>query len=387
MPDYEAKRSMRKPTIMTANRKLVILLLLTWINSASGEPRQLVGVYDDQIRARLATAAETGASGILRITLAGEEVFESGFGSATCQSYERVSTRHLFMIGSITKEFTRVLAHVLEEKRIISFADTVVDWIPGFTGPIGAVTVQQLLRHTGGLPDLIDRSGQPVRYRVAYDFRPTTRAQLIASANLAALIHEPGADEQYSNLGYQLLAAIFEIATGEPYPELLKNYIYLPAGMEETGYWFENIGTRKFADGCDLDGAYWGNPIEDRMWPEPGPSWNLLGAGGLLSTAESLGKFFEGIGEGVYFDSPVRTEKFKLERLVFSSRLQQRVMAPAGSNGIFNAVSLWADDAGFNVILMTNRAKFPAEGALFRDILHLFPAAAFDTPTEDVPDP
>lgn len=330
-----------------------------------------------QLRGRLAAAAAGGASGALRISYRGEVLFEGGYGSASCTADEPVTPVHVFMIGSITKEFTRVLGFVLEEDGVLSFDDTVADYVPGFRGPIGNVTLRQLLDHTGGLPDLIDERGQAVPYSVEYDYLPVTRDELIARANLAELISEPGQDEAYSNLGYQLLAAIYELATGENYVDLLRRHVYEPARMADTDFWFVDEARRTYADGCRTNGAHWGNPVDDAMWDESGPSWNLLGAGGLLSTVGSLAKFLEGIGAGVYFDTPEQAEKFKAQRMVFSKSRQQRVMGPAGSNGVFNAVAYWADDDRFSVVLLTNRADHPAEGGLFREIVGLFPPDSF----------
>lgn len=315
---------------------------------------------------------------MLRITLGGELLLESAFGSASCREDEPVSGSHVFMIGSITKEFTRVLGYVLEEKGFFSLDDTVADVLPEFRGPIRVVTLQQLLDHTGGLPDLIDRHGQPIAYFVDYDYEPVTRDALLVRAAQTELMWEPGSDEQYSNLGYQMLAALYESATGEAYPELLRRHIYELARMEDTDFWFADSKPRLFADGCLSGGEHWGNPVDDAMWGESGPSWNLIGAGGLLSTAESLGRFFEGIGAGVYFDDPDQFEKYKSSRMVFSKSRQQLVMGPAGSNGIFNAVGYWADKDRFNVILMTNRADHLAEGGLFREIVMMFPQENLD---------
>lgn len=336
----------------------------------------------EQLRELLNDASARGASGILRITYVGDELFESGFGSATCEGAEPVTSAHVFMIGSITKEFTRVLGYVLEEKGYFSLNDSVAELLPDFQGPIGAVTLQQLMNHTGGLPDLIDNDGQPVSYTIDYDYEPVTRDELIERATLAELIAAPGENEEYSNLGYQLLAAIYESVSGESYPDLLRRHVYEPAGMTGTDFWFDDNIERQFADGCTADDTRWGNPIDDGMWGASGPSWNLIGAGGLLSTAESLGRFFEGIGSGTYFENPAQLEKYKSDRMVVSDRRQQRVMGPAGSNGIFNAVAYWMDEDQFNVILMTNRAAHPAEGELFRDILRLYPPDSFPMRTE-----
>ena len=331
-----------------------------------------------EVTEHLTAAAGDGASGVVRITHGDKLLLESAFGSASCGEQEEVTREHVFMIGSITKEFTRVLGFVLEEKGLISFTDTVAEALPGFEGPIGQVTAQQLMDHTGGLPDIIDMNGRPIAYTVEYDYEPVSRDELVARAKLAELITRPGQAEQYSNLGYQLLAAIYEVATGESYPKLLRRYVFGPAGIKGAGFWFPDADERPFADGCRPDDEHWGNPIDDEMWGESGPSWNLMGAGGLLSTAESLGRFFEGIAGGVYFDNPEQLEKYKSSRMTYSRTRKQRVMGPAGSNGIFNAVAFWADADRFNVILMTNRADHPAEGELIRGVLRAFPAESFD---------
>ena len=114
-----------------------------------------------RVSEHLASASEQGASGILRVAYGDKVVFESGFGSASCTEDEAVTPEHIFMIGSITKEFTRLLGFVLEERGVFSLDDTVSESLPGFRGPIGRATLRQLLDHTGGLPDLIDQDGRP----------------------------------------------------------------------------------------------------------------------------------------------------------------------------------------------------------------------------------
>jgi CubicO group peptidase (beta-lactamase class C family) len=355
----------------------VILVCITHVEAADDRAAADLDAAITTVNERLALASREGASGVLRIAYGDNVLLESEFGSASCTENEAVTADHIFMIGSITKEFTRVLGFVLEEKGKISLTDTVSQALPGFRGPIGRVTLRQLLDHTGGLPDIVDQDGKPIAYTVEYDYQPVSREELIARAELAQLLAEPGGDRQYSNLGYQLLAAIYEVATGMTYPDLLRRHVYSAAGMKDTDFWFPDSESRSFADGCRANDEYWGNPIDAEMWGESGPSWNLIGAGGLLSTAESLGRFFDGIGSGVYFDDPEQLAKYKDSRMSFSEKRQQLVMGPAGSNGIFYAVAFWADADRFSVILMTNRADHPAEGELIRDILGAFPPDVF----------
>jgi CubicO group peptidase (beta-lactamase class C family) len=272
------------------------------------------------------------------------------------------------MIGSITKELTQVLGYVLEERGVLSRDDTLAKWLPDFDGPIGAVTIGQVIEHEAGLPDLIDADGEPVPYTIEYDYTPVSRDELLQRARLADLIDEPGTRTEYSNLGYQLLAAVYELATEKSFPELLHQYIYVPAGMPKTAFWFDDEPAELLVDGCLPGGARWGNPVEDRMWDESGPSWNLMGAGGLLSTAASLAAFLEGVGQDAYFETRDQAERYRAGRLVFSKNRQQLMMGPAGSNGIFNAVAVWLDGDRVSIVLLTNRADHPGEGGLVQEI-------------------
>ena len=309
---------------------LAALLLVACMPTPDEVDSTVESSFESRLAERLSVAENDGASGILRITKNGEVLFESGFGSASCSLFEEVTPSHVFMIGSITKELTRVLGFVLEEKGYLSFDNTVSAYLPDFRGEIGKVEIGQLLHHTGGVPDLINELGQPVPYSVDYDYLPVDRNELLERAALAKLIFEPNEREEYSNLGFQLLAAVYEVVTGENYQTLLQQYIFEPAGMTDTGFWFSDNEKRQFADGCRVGDLHWGNPIHDLMWDSTGPSWNLIGAGGLLSTAESLGLFFEGVGDGVYFHSSAQTERYKDDRMVYSDTREQRVMATGG---------------------------------------------------------
>ncbi len=352
---------------MPATRPLLAGLLL--LNAQLLFAQDIRGDLDEL----LAAASNDGASGVLRISLRGDVVYEAGYGSTNCDAGSPVQAQDVFMIGSITKEFTRLLGYVLEEQEFLSRTDVIGDLLTDLGGPIAEVTVQQLMDHTGGLPDLVDAAGRSVPYSVEYDYLPVTRKELIDRAGLAQLIADPGATTSYSNLGYQLLAAVYEAVTGATYPELLRQYVYVPAGMTDTDFWFSDDKQRRFVDGCLSGDERWGNPVDDRMWGEDGPSWNLLGAGGLLSTTSSLGRFFDGIGAGVYFETSGQLAAYKNDRMVMSKSRGQLVMGPAGSNGIFNAVAFWADRDELNIVLMTNRADHPGEGGLIRQVLAHFP--------------
>ena len=97
----------------------------------------------------------------------------------------------------------------------------------------------------------------------------------------------PGTEYHYSNLGYSILAAIVEKASGTSYEKFLANHLFGPAGMTQTGYVLPEWEPDQVAVEYDENGEPKGKPF-DHPWAEDGPYWNLRGNGGLLSTARDM---------------------------------------------------------------------------------------------------
>ena len=239
------------------------------------------------------------------------------------------------------------------------FTDPIGKYFPTLPAAIASITVGQLVFHTAGLPDLIDAGGNPVPYSIEYDYVPVSRDEMLARTAKTRLIFSPGEREEYSNLGYNLLGALLEIASEETYEELLETRIFAPAEMTRTGYYFPDWKTLPFADGCRPD-SRWGSPLVDGMWTADGPSWNLKAAGGLLTTVDDLARWFGALGAGRFL-GPEMQSRYLDDRLVHSKLFDQRAMGPAGSNGIFNAVAYWAESSDLRVVVVTTHSGFQAE--------------------------
>jgi CubicO group peptidase (beta-lactamase class C family) len=67
----------------------------------------------------------------------------------------------------------------------------------------------------------------------------------------------------YSNVGYSLLAAIVERASGLGYERYLRRFLLAPAGMRQTGYVLPDF--RDVAVEYDADGAPHGHPHAVRL--------------------------------------------------------------------------------------------------------------------------
>lgn len=313
-----------------------------------------------ELEAYLDELAAQGASGVALVQSGEEPILRRGFGSADCTGQEEIGPDHLVMIGSITKEFTQILAYQLVEDGSLSFEDPIGKYLPDWPPDKKEIPVKSIVMHTSGLPDLVDRTGRPVPYSVDFDYLPVSRSEMLERAAASKLRFEPGSKEEYSNLGYGVLGALLEIASGKRYEELLRQKIFAPAGMAHTGYMFDDWERLDFADGCRSKGTRWGSPIVDGMWGTDGPSWNLKAAGGLFSTVDDLARWLGALGSGKLFGAEMQ-KTYLDERLVYSDRRAQRVMGPAGSNGIFNSVAYWLESDDLRIAVVTTRADFQAE--------------------------
>src|SRR5271154_6016543 len=116
-----------------------------------------------------------------------------------------------FHIASISKAFTAAAILQLQEQGRLSVADPVSRLVPDF--PNGdRITLDNLLTHSSGIPDINDLSDYDTFAR-----SPHTIPELVAKFADFPLEFLPGSSYRYSNSNYNLLALVLEKVTGESY--------------------------------------------------------------------------------------------------------------------------------------------------------------------------
>ncbi len=193
-------------------------------------------------------------------------------------------------IGSLTKTFTAAAIAMLQERGLLSLDDTLGKFIPGF--PYGsAITIEQLLAHTAGVPD----------YHALPDYwarraRPTTLAEFAAWIGTQPLDFRPGAKDSYSSSGYALLAYVVERVSGTSYSAFLRHHVFEPLGMTDTGDLSDGGAISGLATGYDP-----GFPPTGVQPPPPVSATWLEGSGSLYSTVSDLARWARAIGENRLF--------------------------------------------------------------------------------------
>ena len=136
-----------------------------------------------------------------------------------------------FRIGSVTKQFTAASILLLAERGKLSIDDSLGKFIPSAPEAWKPVTLRQLMSHTGGVPSFTDDPAYATN-----KLRPQTPAQTIAPISAKPLEFAPGEGYRYSNTGYVLLGWIIEIISGQSYETFLRENIFQPLGMNDSGY-------------------------------------------------------------------------------------------------------------------------------------------------------
>ncbi|MEQ8771036.1 MAG: serine hydrolase domain-containing protein [Phycisphaerales bacterium] len=166
---------------------------------------------------------------VIAVARDGEIIFREAYGMASLELEVELNPDHVFCIASATKPFTATAILALIDDGALELRDPAVDHLEGINlDP--RVTIEHLLTHTSGVPDLFDLDG----HGADAQHRAISPEALGAAADGVDLLFEPGTQHHYSNLGYALLGLIVENAADQPLEDFMRERIFERAGMERT---------------------------------------------------------------------------------------------------------------------------------------------------------
>jgi CubicO group peptidase (beta-lactamase class C family) len=162
----------------------------------------------------------------LAVVQAGVVVKHQAYGLASLELKVPMTVTTLFNIGALTKMFTGTAIMTLIEAGKLALTDTVGMLLSDLPASWHAITIEQLLTHTAGLPDLADS--------VAGTFIADTRDEALQLIAARALLSRPGENWRYVQTGYVLLGMIIESLSGLPFERFLTQQFFRPLGMRAT---------------------------------------------------------------------------------------------------------------------------------------------------------
>jgi CubicO group peptidase (beta-lactamase class C family) len=293
----------------------------------------------------------------------GEVVFAKGYGFA---DYEKrpCAVDTLYEIASTSKQFTATAILRLEQQKRLKTSDTLDKHFENVPADKRKVTIDHLLHHTSGFDDKV----ASVPY--AWEGSRERYVEGVLSKRLAS---EPGKAYAYSNVGYAVLAAIVEQASGKEFEEYVRKELFAPAGLVDTGFIGDDrlvksdrVTVRK----CDDCEPGW---TCAKWWY----GWGYRGMGGVVTTAPDLLKWDRALRGDKVLNAAEKAKLYEpaLESYacgweVGTAEGGKKVSHSGGVRGYACVVSRWLD-ADAVVIVLSNGKVDPyaveraVAGALF----------------------
>ena len=279
--------------------------------------------FADRVDEILRTRTEADAfSGVVRITQGSDELFAGAYGRAS-RSWQIPNTMQTrFDTASLTKLFTAVAALQLVDEGSFSLDTPVIPTLGlNDTAISDEVTVFQLLTHSSGIgDDAEEEDGED--YADLWKTKPNYAVTETADF-LPQFVHKPpnfppGTSCRYNNCGFILLGLMIERATGKSYRDVVRQRIFEPAGMTDSGFFRLDRVTPDLAEGAD--------PIRDTAgkvigWKKNIYSFPPVGSpdSGAHVTAADLDRFLRAVRAGRLL-SPKSTDAFFTPHVDYKER-------------------------------------------------------------------
>ena len=218
-------------------------------------------------------------NGTVLVAKKGKILLQRGYGFANIELGVHNTIDTKFRIASLTKQFTAMLIMQLKQSGKLSLNDPISKFLPYFRKDVGdRVTIHQLLTHTSGIRDYINRADFFPDIAV-HNYSPDEFVEKFCSDSLQ---YEPGTRYQYCNSEYYILGAIIEAITKKPYAEVLKEKIFDVIGMKNSGIDFPDKILQNRANGYNYNYGNYTNADYINM------SSSIYAAGGIYSTVGDL---------------------------------------------------------------------------------------------------
>lgn len=267
---------MRRQSVKILFSAVLALSCLTAAMSAQTRNADEKSVADQADTYLNGLVKEDRFSGAVLLARNGKIVLSRGYGLANRETRTPNSPRTKIRLGSLTKQFTAAAVLLLQERGKLSTSDSICKYVSDCPRAWESVTIRHLLTHTSGIPSY---TGLP-------DFRklsvyPATPTELIGRFRDRQLEFTPGNEFNYNNSGYVLLGHVVEKVSGKSYAEFLRENVFRPLAMNDTGYDENDAVIEHRADG------YTPTPRGIRRAPYIDMTVPFA-AGGLYSTAEDM---------------------------------------------------------------------------------------------------
>jgi D-alanyl-D-alanine carboxypeptidase len=301
--------------------------------------------------------AKRGAPGMSIAVVRGRDTLVMrGWGKADLENDVPATAATVYRIGSVTKQFTSARVMQLVEQGQLALDDAIGTHLPNLPAAWRAVTVRQLLNHTGGVPSYTNIGPRWVR-RWGEEMTPDTLVALTAGDTMW---FAPGSKWSYDNTGYVVLGMLVEKITGRPWATEIGEVLASPLGLADTRNCLTQPIIPHRAQGyAEANGAWINAPFLAMTQP--------YAAGAMCSTVRDLARWNRALGTGrvvsaaSYALMTTPTGAAAASRYGFGlardTLAGHTVIQHGGGINGFITSNVWVPDAELSVTVLTNSSS------------------------------
>jgi CubicO group peptidase (beta-lactamase class C family) len=226
---------------------------------------------------------------VVAVVRNGELAFARGYGMAELAHGVPFDAATVTNIGSTAKQFTAFGILLLQQRGQLSIDDDIRRHVPELPDFGPTVTLRHLLTHTSGYREFVNLLLIEGLRLTEGDHIP--RASVIeAVQRQPRLQNEPGAEFNYNNTGYGLLATVIERVSGRDFDDWMAAEVFRPLGMVDTQV--------RLRDGQLVPRRAVGYVPAGDAFVEARDLGGAAGAGGVYTTAADLARWMRNLRTG-----------------------------------------------------------------------------------------
>jgi len=302
----------------------------------------------------------------------------AGFGKADLENSVVATAKSVYLIGSVTKQFTAAAVMQLVDQGKVKLDDSIATYLSTLPAAWRGATVRQLLNHTSGIPSYTS-GGLAWRKRWAEEMTPDTILAMVAAkpVDFAA-----GTSWRYNNSGYVILGMLVEKIAGRSWADDVEARFAVPLGLKNT----RNCASKEVvafrAHGYDKNQDAWENAPYLAM-SQP------YAAGAICSNVGDMARWNRALHTGgivsprsyTMMTTPeaaatARKYGYGLSRDTLAGR---EVISHDGDIHGFTSANIWVPSAQLSVTVLTNSSSGNAD-KLLQQLVRASLGAPLDRP-------
>jgi beta-lactamase class C len=246
------------------------------------ETAEFMSSFDEYFTKQMRNIGPPGAAVVM--VLDSQIIFIKGYGKKEISNDQKVDEYSLFRIGSLSKGFAGIAAGILMQDSLLNTSSFVKTYIPDFNprsknGQASRIRFWHLLSHSTGMPyhaytNLIEEN--------------FTRERLIRELNNAKFSDPEGRTYAYQNLVFSLGEEVMASCANKPFPDFLKERIFMPAKMNSASFDFNTLNCSGNKCYPHTQGKY--------QWSKKNPNqgyYQTITAGGINASINDMGQWLQ----------------------------------------------------------------------------------------------